>query len=133
MKRALLLIATAAALTGCGDRPQGRAEHRPGEGRYLGVGVYDADPLWQELAGVEQSGDPKAATLADDSEIIVVLDSVTGEVRQCGNRSGHCLAMNPWHGPAAPAPAALNKHATDLANGMVAESPPAKADAKPSR
>jgi hypothetical protein len=131
MKRALLLVLTAATLAGCDDRPQGRAEHRPGEGRYLGVGVYDTDGLWQHLAGVAQSRDPKAATLADDSEIIVVLDSVTGEVRQCGNRSGRCIAMNPWRGQAVPAPAALDKHASDLADEMAAGSAPAKPAANP--
>jgi hypothetical protein len=85
------------------------------------------------MAAGEQPKDPKAAGLADDSEIIVVLDSLTGEVRQCGNRSGRCLAMNPWRSPAATAPAALDKHAADLANEMSAGSPPARpaASARP--
>jgi hypothetical protein len=117
MKR-ILFLSVAIALAGCGDRQHGRASHGPGEGRYLGLGIYDPDALWQELAAAEQPKDPKAATLADDSEILVVVDSVTGEVRQCGNMSGHCIAINPWRG-AGGGPVALNKHSADLADDPV--------------
>jgi len=64
------------------------------------------------------SADPAAATIADDEHVIVVIDSHTGEVRQCGDHSGYCVAMNPWNGAGSgvPAlPAKLVKHAADLA------------------
>jgi hypothetical protein len=61
--------------------------------------------------------DPAAATLDDDDHIVVVLDSATGQLRQCGNLSGHCIALNPWAKTATAqgAPAALLKHARQLA------------------
>ncbi len=52
--------------------------------------------MWSQLTGVAAAKAPTAATLGDDEQIIVVVDSVTGEVRQCGNLSGHCTAFNPW-------------------------------------
>jgi hypothetical protein len=115
MKRMMALAAATAILCGCGPPVEERAPHGPGQGRYLGIGIYDAGALWQELANAQPSKDPKAATLADDSQIVVVVDSATGEVRQCGNFSGRCLSMNPWRGPAGTAPAALGRHLADLA------------------
>ena len=114
MKQIIFLTAAAAALAGC-DRTHDRAPHGPGQGRYLGVGIYDAGPMWQELSAVEPAKDAKAATLADDSEIIVVVDSVTGEVRQCGNLSARCISMNPWRGTVGAMPAPLARHAAEVA------------------
>jgi hypothetical protein len=125
MKHILALMAAAAILGGC-DRSQERAPHGPGQGRYLGVGIYDAGTLWQEQANAEPPKDPKAATLADDSEVLVVVDSATGEIRQCGNFSGRCLSLNPWRGPAGAAPAAFVRHAADVAR-EAAGNPPGKA------
>jgi hypothetical protein len=70
------------------------------------------------MAAASRTRDAAAANLGDDSHVIVVVDSRTGEIRQCGNYSGHCIGMNPWAGPlgqgqAAPVP--LTKHAADLA------------------
>lgn len=129
MKGIIVLAAAAAALAGC-DRTHDRAPHGPGQGRYLGVGIYDAGPMWQELSGAEPAKDAKAATLADDSEVIVVVDSVTGEVRQCGNLSARCIGMNPWHGPAGAMPAPLARHAAEVA-GEAAEAETANVAAKP--
>jgi len=114
MKHSILIAAAAAALTGCGDGPKDGVSRRGAQGRYLGIGVYAADRLWQEVAGGQAASDPKVAALADDSQIIVVVDSATGEVRQCGNLSGRCIATNPWRGAAAPLPAAIGRHAADL-------------------
>lgn len=68
-------------------------------GRYTGVGLYGADHGWAHLAGAPAAAGKAVATTADDTNIIVTVDGATGEIRQCGNYSGHCIAMNPWHGP----------------------------------
>ncbi|MEO6040308.1 MAG: hypothetical protein ABIP41_00215 [Croceibacterium sp.] len=65
------------------------------------------------MKGVPAPSDPAAATIADDEHVIVVVDSITGEVRQCGDHSGYCVAMKPWSGGSSPA--MLSKHAADLA------------------
>ncbi|MEO6360922.1 MAG: hypothetical protein ABIO43_10160 [Sphingomicrobium sp.] len=56
------------------------------------------------------------AKLEDDENVIVVIDSQTGEVRQCGDHSGFCVTMTPWaaQGPRTAAPVKLKKHAADL-------------------
>jgi hypothetical protein len=126
MKRIMVIVTAAAILGGCDRVSPERAPRGPGQGRYLGIGIYDAGPLWQELANGEPPKDPKAATLADDSEVVVVVDSATGEIRQCGNFSGRCLSLNPWRGPAGAAPAALVRHAADVAGDQV-ENPRGKA------
>ena len=84
------------------------------EGRYAGFGVYSADETWRRLAAPPAtnakaaSDKPAAATLRDDEVVLVTIDSHTGEVRQCGNVSGYCVAMTPWtHPPAQSAPATL--------------------------
>ena len=87
-------------------------------GRYIGIGVYAAGEIWSRMAAANPSRDEAAANLRDDDHVIVVVDSRTGEIRQCGNYSGHCIGMNPWagalgQGQAAPVP--LTKHAADLA------------------
>jgi hypothetical protein len=130
MRGTLAILTAAAVLGGCDRGPPEQAPHGPGQGRYLGVGIYDAGTLWQEQANAEPPKDPKAATLADDSEIVVVVDSATGEIRQCGNFSGRCLSLNPWRGSAAAAPAAFVRHAADVARdqagGPSGKAPPAK-------
>jgi hypothetical protein len=47
-----------------------------------------------------------------------VVDTETGEVRECGDLSGTCAAFNPWTRAIASgqaAPVALTAHAADLA------------------
>ena len=90
-------------------------------GRYVAVGLYAPGQMWAHLepapAPAEPSVDRGAATLADDEQIIVVMDSATGELRQCGNLSGHCIGFNPWVKPLGAtqsAPAQLLKHAQQL-------------------
>ena len=84
-------------------------------GRYAGIGTFDAGRLWQETKGAPTSQDPAAANSADDEHVIVVLDSHTGEIRQCGDHSGYCVAINPWTSGGTTAPVKLNKHGAELA------------------
>lgn len=88
-------------------------------GRYAGIGTYPSDAVWRHMQGAPQ-GNAAQAALSDDSQIIVVVDRRTGEVRQCGNHSGFCVAMNPWQGLAPRLPAKVGAHADQLD----AEAPP---------
>ena len=91
-------------------------------GRYAGVGVFDAAPGWHRMANVPMPTDDKSARIADDDHVIVVIDSRTGEVRECGDHSGFCVALSPWAaGRNAPAlPVALTSHA-DPESGIASE------------
>ena len=85
------------------------------------------------MAATNRARDAAAANLGDDDHVIVVVDSRTGEIRQCGNYSGHCIGMNPWAGPlgqgqAAPVP--LTKHAADLAREAEQQALPAVGDGR---
>lgn len=106
------LAIACAALSGCGQAPHSMTPKS--QGRYAGIGVFDAGKLWAEMTGATQPTDPASARIADDEHIIVVLDSHTGEVRQCGDHSGYCVAMNPWGAARGALPVKLAKHATDL-------------------
>ncbi|HEX4741696.1 MAG TPA: hypothetical protein VH353_10225, partial [Caulobacteraceae bacterium] len=69
--------------------------------------------MWLQIAHADQPKDPAGSRISDDDQIIIVMDSNTGEVRQCGNLSGVCVAMNPWSKPVAAsqtAPVLLAKH-----------------------
>jgi hypothetical protein len=73
--------------------------------------------MWRQIAHSGPAANAASATLGDDEQIIVVVDSNTGELRQCGNLSGFCTTMNPWTNSlpsAAHAPTALVKHAEQL-------------------
>jgi hypothetical protein len=109
--RYLALTLTAVSLAGCNSGADSSyGPHRGG--RYQGVGIYTPGALWQAQAGAGRPADAAAATLADDEHVIVVVDSQTGEMRQCGDLSGRCIASNPWTGP--PAPVRLTAHVGDL-------------------
>jgi hypothetical protein len=120
----VLVIAVATTLGACdGNRDVASGPHRGG-GRYLGVGIYPADQLWSQFAEKDADKDASRALRADDGQIIVVVDSRTGEIRQCGNLSGYCVTMNPWSAPLGAdrsAPVSLSKHASDIANESAAE------------
>ncbi|MGA0604415.1 hypothetical protein ACO2Q0_00305 [Phenylobacterium sp. VNQ135] len=82
--------------------------------------------MWKQLAGATPK-EAAAARIADDSYVIVAIDSRTGELRQCGNLSGHCIGMNPWSTAltqAQLAPASLAKHAEQLDAEAVSEANP---------
>jgi len=122
----IVLLLTGSMLAAC-DRQEAVNEVEAmakSPGRYAGIGTFEPGRMWTQVTGAPVSKDPKVATLADDEHIIVVLDSHTGEVRQCGDHSGVCIAMNPWSGNGAPivAPTPLIKHALDLDAEAKAES-----------
>jgi hypothetical protein len=114
---AILAAALAtAALAGCQKNTAGDewALGRP-TGRYAGIGVYPAGSQWSRIAVSGQPADAAAARTIDDEHVIVVVDSKTGEVRQCGNLSGYCIGMNPWSKPLAAAqdePVPVTQHAS---------------------
>ena len=133
---ALILALSALALTGCQKAGEVAADAgKPAvRGRYVGVGIYRAETMWGQLARARpEQADPAAATLVDDDHVIVVLDTATGELRQCGNMSGHCLASKPWAKTtsAQPAPARVLKHLEDLMREDRAASEAAEPAARP--
>ncbi|HEY1605649.1 MAG TPA: hypothetical protein VGF77_08620 [Allosphingosinicella sp.] len=113
-------------LGGCGVHAgDGGRSRRPAHGRYAGIGVFDAGPLWSKMAVPRQAAGQQAATTADDEHIIVVVDTDSGEVRECGDLSGTCTSLSPWTSAIAPAqkaPVPLTAHAADLARDNVANS-----------
>ena len=135
---ALAVVIAGCALSGCGGPADAPNSGARSPGRYSGIGTYDAGRLWAHIAGVEAPSDPAAAKLEDDEHVIVVIDSHTGEVRQCGDYSGVCVAMNPWAGQGSrtAAPVKLAKHAADLAaedQARIEQAAPATEEAVPAR
>jgi len=117
-------------LAGC-NSPEVEEGPSAAKGRYAGVGIYSPGPMWEQLGPPAASGNPAVATLRDDEKIIVVTDTRTGELRQCGNLSGHCIALNPWAKPLAPghaAPVRVLKHAHQLQAERQGESDAAAED-----
>ena len=114
---ALSILAMGCLLSGCDQQGAVSGPGPKSQGRYAGIGTYDAGRLWGQMAGIQAPKDEAAAKLEDDEHVIVVIDSHTGEVRQCGDYSGVCVAMNPWagQGSRSAAPVKLKKHAADLA------------------
>jgi hypothetical protein len=124
---ALLPLLALASLCGCGHRDGGGISRSARHGRYAGIGVFDAGVLWSKMAIPNKPAAAQAATTADDEHIIVVVDTDTGEVRECGDHSGYCTAIDPWtqgialqqrapvpltaHAEARPDPAATNESA----------------------
>ena len=120
MRTVLVLAASilAASLAGC-DRPQSP----PGthHGRYAGVGIYLPGELWSKMVAASSPAAPAQARTADDEHVIVVVDSDTGEIRQCGDLSGYCVGMNPWTRALTSgqtAPVQRSEHAADLAKAQ---------------
>jgi hypothetical protein len=109
----MILLGGVVLLSGC-HRMSHRPEDGAARGRFAGIGIYDAGRMWRQMATPEAK-DPALATLADDEHVIVVIDSHSGEVRQCGDHSGQCVAMNPWAASAASGlPVHVLKHAAEL-------------------
>lgn len=129
MKSLILLTAATAALAlgGCQKKEEEAASEAVGakvgpgsRGRFIAVGLYRPGQMWTRLERPTATknaapANPAAANLDDDEQVVVVLDSTTGELRQCGNLSGHCIAMNPWSQTAQGAPALVREHAADIA------------------
>ena len=120
--RAFVIAGLLIALGGCNLAESANVPNgdRPGkDGRYVGIGIYTPGDLWTQVGTTTNAtgNDTAAATPDDDDQILVVTDTRTGEIRQCGNLSGRCLTMNPWGGDAARRsgiPASLLEHAVDL-------------------
>jgi hypothetical protein len=119
-------LGAALLLGGCHMQPDARGGPPPHHGRYAGIGVFDAGALWSRADIGRRSGDAAAATLSDDEHVIVVVDSDTGEVRECGDHSGLCFAMNPWTAAIAgrQLPAKLTAHMADLEKEAATDRPP---------
>jgi hypothetical protein len=85
-------------------------------GRFTGIGVVEARRLWPQVAAESAPAAPGTASPSDDEHIIVVVDTTTGEVRQCGDLSGRCIGMNPWRplGAGTTAPVKVGKHLSEL-------------------
>lgn len=110
------VLAIGCLLSGCGREGAMSGPGPKSEGRYAGIGTFDAGRLWEQMASATAPTDPAMAKLEDDEHVIVVIDSHTGEVRQCGDHSGFCVTMDPWaaQGSRSAAPVKLKKHAADL-------------------
>lgn len=108
-----VICAVAPGLGGC-RRSDVFAEGDHQGGRYSGVGIYIPNVAWTKMVEDERPKSEATATLADDEAIIVVTDSRTGEVRACGDLSGHCVGMNPWQAGLAKSqmtPVSVTQHA----------------------
>jgi hypothetical protein len=122
-------------LAGCGKlKAESPSAHH---GRYVGIGIYASGDLWQRMARAAPPADApaQAARLSDDEQVIVVVDSDTGEIRQCGNLSGYCVGMNPWTKALTSqqqAPVTLETHAVKLPRLEVEPAPPPEPAAKAS-
>lgn len=88
-----IAIAATSCLAACSQ--EGGAITRT-HGRFEGVGVYSPGVNWAGLKTARGPQPADVASLADDEHIIVVVDSRTGEIRQCGDLSGFCVSQNPW-------------------------------------
>lgn len=119
MGRSMVWVAMAALyMSGCSKPADNSASGAVTHGRFVGVGIYPAGRMWSQVVTSQAMKQAGASKLNDDEQIIVVVDSTTGELRQCGNLSGYCVGMNPWRGtlPASQnAPLPLAKHAAQLA------------------
>jgi hypothetical protein len=98
-------------------------------GRYVGIGIFEAGTLWSQVKTATTADDPSKASLADDDHIIVLVDTKTGEVRECGDYSGYCLSMTPWTkvlDPSQSLPIHVAKHLQDIGAEAVEVAPQKK-------
>jgi len=126
----ILPLALLACLSGCDGMASNTAADARQHGRYAGIGIYAPGKLWGAQVNAEGQAkqDPARAKLIDDDAIIVVVDGKTGEVRECGNYSGYCAAIQPWTKAVETGPVKLSKHASDVADDSVAPSSANAAD-----
>ena len=134
-------LGAAIVLAGC--KPMSAAAPEVvGHGRYAGIGIYTPGEPWRRVVATQQAKDTPAARPIDDQAIIVVVDSVSGEVRACGDLTGYCVGMNPWKTPLAAsqiAPINLTEHvraaqpveASPSASPRIVAKPLAPADSTP--
>ncbi len=129
----LAVVITALCLSGC-NKPWASADLGGERGRFGGIGIYPADRMWSQIADAGAPKTPAVARLKDDQQVIVVVDTRTGELRQCGNLSGFCVGMNPWAKtlPSAQAePLSVLKHEEDFEREADKAEAPVAIAAKP--
>lgn len=92
----ILMLAALAA--GCTRGAPAESQAARDTGRYISMGSYPAGEKWAALArqGVALATSDKAE-VSDDEQVIVFIDSRSGEIRQCGNLSGYCVTLSPWN------------------------------------
>jgi len=114
--QAALIATILVGLTGCHRMDGTFNGGGPHHGRYAGIGLFSPGKIWAHLQS-DASRDPAAAKPEDDDVVIVVVDSDTGEIRECGSYSGRCVSMNPWTQAIAPqqhTPVGVGAHAAEL-------------------
>lgn len=129
----LLLIAMASGGCHRATPDVGADGHRA---RYAGIGLYAPDHRWANVDGTAKPADAAQATTADDTTVIVTIDGATGEIRQCGNYSGHCIGSNPWHGGLGDkqrAPVSFASRDEPAGNDTVAASEPGSNTVQPAK
>lgn len=107
---------TALILAGCSPPGSGSGGSEV-RGRYTGIGTYSPGQLWSRMSMPKATTSGAAATTADDEHVIVVVDSQSGQVRECGDYSGVCVSFNPWSTAVAKeqtSPVILTKHLADV-------------------
>jgi hypothetical protein len=119
---ACIVIGTS-CLSGC-NQLESEPPNAPHHGRYIGVGTYAAGEMWTKIANTSTANAAIAKT-TDDEQVIVVVDSKTGEIRECGDLTGFCIGMNPWatallKGQAAPVTLTGHASAKSTDEGAVA-------------
>jgi len=94
---ATIALTVLTALAGChrGAWSGDDAGHG-GRGHFAGVGIYQPNLNWTQLAEAPTTNSQSAAKRVDDQAIVVVVDTNSGEIRACGDLSGYCVAQNPW-------------------------------------
>jgi len=68
-------------LSGCSERADDAAADLARHGRYVGVGIYPAGQMWAQVVVANATKGASASRLNDDEQIIVIVDSATGELR----------------------------------------------------
>lgn len=108
-RQALMISVIPALLAGC-QRASTESSSDHHGGRYEGVGIATPGDQWSKLADAPKPISDKAATLSDDDYVVFVTDTKTGEVRECGDRSGFCIQLRPWDKQAPLAPLPVTEH-----------------------
>jgi hypothetical protein len=106
-----LLVLLPLMMAGCDRAEDAAGAGTPSRGRYAGIGIYSPSELWAQQSAAKAPADSSTAKLSDDEAIVVSIDSKSGEIRQCGNNSGHCVSLSAWGQNAIQTPLKLLKHA----------------------
>jgi hypothetical protein len=94
---ALVALLVALSSAGCKQANWAPVSNTASHGRYLGVGIYGPGKSCTRIVANQTPNSDVVARPIDDQVIIVVADSLTGELRACGDLTGYCIGMNPWN------------------------------------